>query len=145
MTKTCKNCGTALHGKHCFACGQKIILPEDRKLRHLVTEFFHHFTHLDGKFLKTLRQILLTPGKVTRDIAHGITVPHFKLSALFVIGTIIYYLLPRDMIVITPANESYLDQVKNDEFHEWKASFADKKSQSKNISLAELGKRYDDR
>ena len=35
------------------------------------------------------------------------------------------------------------NQVKDDEFHEWKANYALKKSQSKNISLAELAKRYD--
>ena len=145
MTKNCKNCGTVLHGKYCYACGQKIILPEDKKLHHLVTEFFHHFTHLDSKFLITLKKILLRPGKVTRDISEGITVPHFKLSALFLIGTIIYFLLPANFIVTTPANESFQNQIKDGEFHEWKARFAEKKSQSKKISLQELAATYDRR
>jgi hypothetical protein len=145
MTINCKNCGTLLHGKHCFHCGQKIIRPEDKKLRHLVTEFFHHFTHLDGKFLGTLKRILLKPGKVTRDISEGITVPHFKLSAMFLIGTIIYYLLPQDMVVSTPANESFQKQITQDEYRVWKNNFAESKSKSKKISMEVLGSRYDER
>lgn len=134
-----------LHGKHCFHCGQKVIRAEDKRLKHLVTEFFHHFTHLDGKFLATLKRILLKPGKVTRDITEGITVPHFKLSAMFVIGTIIYYLLPSQLVVSTPANESFEKQVTQDEYRVWKRNFAEKKSRSKNISMAELGTKYDQR
>lgn len=134
-----------MHGKYCSNCGQKIIHPEDKKLRHLITEFFHHFTHLDGKFLKTLRNILLRPGNVTRDISLGKTVPHFKLSALFLVGTIIYYLLPSNVVVSTPANVPYKVQVTNSEFQGWKSEFAAKKSRAKNISLADLEARYNNR
>ena len=141
----CKNCGTMLHGKHCFHCGQKVFRPEDKRLRHLVTEFFHHFTHLDGKYLATLKRILFRPGKVTRDITEGITVPHFKLSAMFVIGTIIYYVLPSQMVVSTPANESFEKQITQDEYRQWKLDFAEKKSITKNISIAELGAKYDEK
>ena len=145
MNKHCKNCGIILHGKYCYSCGQKIILPGDKKLSHLLTEFFHHFTHLDGKFLKTLRNILWRPGKVTRDISKGITVPHFKLSAFFLVGTIIYYLLPAGSMVITPANQQYHSQVTDDDYHEWKLQYAVKKSLSNNISLHALEKRYNER
>jgi hypothetical protein len=120
-----------------------LILPEDKKLRHLVVEFFHHFTHLDSKFLTTLRNILLKPGKVTRDIGQGITVPHFKLSALFLIGTIIYFLLPANFIVSTSVNNSFKQQTEQSEFHKWKYSFAEKKSLSRNLTMEALAKRYD--
>jgi hypothetical protein len=145
MIKNRKNCGTVLHGKYCFNCGQKITLPGDKKLHHLVTEFFHHFTHLDGKFLITLRTILFRSGKVTRDISEGITVPHFKLSALFLVGMIIYYLLPADIAMITPANDSYQKQITDSEFRLWKAGFAEKKSHSHKISIEALAARYDRR
>ena len=145
MINHCKNCATILHGKYCHSCGQKIILPGDKKLRHLITEFFHHFTHLDGKFLTTLRNILFRPGKVTRDVSKGITVPHFKLSALFLVGTIIYYLLPATAIVTTPANQSYRSQITEGDYSEWKSRHATKKSLTKNISLDALEKRYNTR
>jgi hypothetical protein len=139
----CKHCRTPLQGKFCFKCGQKLILPEDKKLRHLVAEFFHHFTHLDSKFLITLRNILLKPGKVTRDVGQGITVPHFKLSALFLIGTIIYFLLPSNFVVNTSVNNSFRQQIEQSEFHQWKSSFAEKKSLSNNLTMEALAKRYD--
>ena len=134
-----------MHGKYCANCGQKVILAEDKKLRHLVTEFFHHFTHLDSKFLSTLKKILFRPGDVTRDISEGITVPHFKLSALFLIGTIIYYLLPLNMVISTPLNESFEQQVTASEYHEWMAKFAKNKSLSGNKTMAELQETYDRR
>ena len=145
MTTTCKNCGKDLHGKYCSSCGQKIILPEDKKLRHLVTEFFHHFTHLDGKFLKTLKKLLCFPGAVTRDISMGITVPHFKLSALFLVGTIIYYLLPSNLVVGTPANTNYKLQLTNPEYGNWAADLASSKSRSQKITLQALEARYNQR
>jgi hypothetical protein len=145
MTKNCKNCGTALQGKYCFNCGQKTILPGEKKLRHLVTEFFHHFTHLDSKFLTTLKNILFRPGKITRDISEGITVPHFKLSALFLVGMIVYYLLPARFIVTTPANENFRSQINRSEYHQWKSQIAEKKSHSENVSVGQLEERYDRR
>ena len=134
-----------MHGKYCSKCGQHVILPEDKKLSHLLSEFFHHFTHLDGKFLVTLRSILFKPGKVTRDISMGITIPHFKLSALFLIGTIIYYLVPSNVIISTPANISFSKQVNESEFREWKKTFAINKTRKSNMSLLALEARYDTR
>lgn len=145
MTKNCKHCGTILHGKYCFSCGQKIITPEDKKLKHLLTEFFHHFTHLDGKYLVTLKRILFYPGKVTREISEGITVPHFKLTALFLVGTIIYYLLPTNAVVATTANASFKKHIQEAEYHVSKNQYAIKKSQAKNISIEALELRFDKR
>jgi hypothetical protein len=142
---SCKNCGLVLHGKYCHACGQKLILPEDKKLRHLVTEFFHHFTHLDSKFLTTLKNILVKPGKITHDISEGITVPHFKLSALFLIGTIIYFLLPSTFVVSTSVNNSFRQQIEQSEFHQWKARLAAKRVRTNNMSIEALASRYDSR
>lgn len=144
-SENCKNCGTALQGKYCFKCGQKLILPADKKLKHLVVEFFHHFTHLDSKFLATLRNILIKPGKITRDISEGITVPHFKLSALFLIGTIIYFLLPSNFVINTGMNNSFKQQTEESEFRGWKVRLAERKRRTTNQNMETIAANFDSR
>jgi hypothetical protein len=65
----CHNCGEALIGPYCAACGQKDqerILP----LGHLLHEVFHEVSHLDQRFLGTLR-MLLRPGALTLEYLAG--------------------------------------------------------------------------
>ncbi len=146
MISNCKNCGTALQGNYCHICGQKLMRPGDKKLRHLVIEFFHHFTHLDSKFLKTLRNIFLRPGLVTKEVGDGITVPHFKLSALFLIGTIIYFLLPADFTV-SSMNTDFKKQTADttSDFYQWKQELVEKKLARTHTSLETLATKYDTR
>jgi len=58
MIQNCKNCNTVLEGKYCHNCGQKQMLPEDKKLGHLLMEFFHFLWHVDNKFFKTCDKII---------------------------------------------------------------------------------------
>lgn len=143
MNESCKNCGTILTGKYCSNCGQKWIHPGDRKLRHLGMEYIHHYTHVDGKFLSTLGKIFFKPGKVTRDVMHGITVPHFQLSALFLLGTIIYFLLPQSFIVSGSLNSDFKQQIEVSEFHAWKKQYADEKIKKDNSSWQSMASSYD--
>ena len=143
MKEKCKNCDTELNGKYCHQCGQKVITAEDKKLSHLILEFVHHLTHLDGKFLKTLRTVLFNPGIITREVTYGITAPHFKISALFVVGTIIYFLLPSQLVVGTPMNQDYLHQTDSSEYSRITKPIAERKMARENISKVELSKRYD--
>lgn len=93
MPVYCKNCNSGLQGNFCHNCGQKKINPEHRTLKHLFEEFFHYFTHLDSKVIRTIKTLLTKPGQITKDVINGITVKHFKLSSLFLIATLIYFLL----------------------------------------------------
>ena len=142
MTSICKNCNSPLKGKFCYQCGQKLINPADKTLKHLLSEFLHFFTHLDSKFLKTLRNILTRPGLVTKDISKGITVRHFKLTTLFLIGTLIYFLVPGNFI----ANVGYLNtrfeiQLKTGLFIEWKNEIV--KNKISNIAESTIAATYD--
>jgi hypothetical protein len=77
----CPNCGTALAGPWCHACGQK---GEDyhRSIWRLTAEAFESFTELDGRLWKTLPRLLLRPGQLTRDYLDGhraAQIPPFRL------------------------------------------------------------------
>jgi hypothetical protein len=145
MSDACKNCGTPMVGKYCHNCGQKVIHPHERKLWHLIFEYFHAFTHLDGKYTKTLINVLVRPGLITREVSSHITVPHFKLTSLFLVGVIIYFLLPAGFIVNTPMNGDFQKQISQGEFSSWKNKMADNKVAADRIGKQELQARYDHR
>src|SRR5689334_15738493 len=98
MSDHCKNCNTVLRGKFCHVCGQKVAIKEEQTLNHLLREVLHFFTHIDSKFFKTLKNILFRPGTVTKDFSEGITIRHYKLSSLYIIITLLYFLLPGKLI-----------------------------------------------
>jgi hypothetical protein len=77
----CPNCGTALAGPYCYACGQK---GEEfhRSIWRLLAEAFEGLTHFDGRFWTTLPQLLVKPGKLTRAYLDGhraAQIPPFRL------------------------------------------------------------------
>jgi Protein of unknown function (DUF3667) len=68
-TGPCQNCGTILTGKFCAACGQAGHVH--RTLSHLVEEAVHGILHFDGRFWRTLPQLVFRPGSLTRDYMVG--------------------------------------------------------------------------
>ena len=96
MTETiiCKNCGNKFSGKFCNECGEKVYTDHDKTLTHLFEEGFHFFTHLDGKFLRTIRFVFFKPGFVSKEISIGVRKKYFKPFSLFLLGVVIYLLFP---------------------------------------------------
>ena len=77
----CPNCGTALQGPWCHACGQK---GEEyhRSIVHLMAEAFEGLTHFDGRFWQTVPRLVFKPGQLTRDYLDGqraSQIPPFRL------------------------------------------------------------------
>ena len=66
----CANCGTALVGPWCHACGQK---GEEfhRSIWRLVAEAFEGLTNFDSRFWNTLPRLIVRPGKLTREYLDG--------------------------------------------------------------------------
>jgi hypothetical protein len=83
----CPNCGTALAGAWCYACGQK---GEEyhRSIWHLFAESFESLTHFDGRFWRTVPTLIARPGKLTRDYLDGhraAQIPPFRLFLVVLI------------------------------------------------------------
>ncbi len=90
----CMNCGYNFAGKFCNACGEKVYHEHDKSLTHFFEEGLHFMTHFEGKFLTTLKTIILSPGKVSLDYCNGIRKKYFKPFSLFLLLVIIYLLFP---------------------------------------------------
>ena len=85
----CLNCGAALTGAYCAACGQSAHLH--RSLLHLVEEILHGVAHFDAKGWRTLPLLALRPGELTRRYIEGERVRFVSPLALFLFCSFLLY------------------------------------------------------
>src|SRR6185295_13356625 len=67
--KNCLNCGTALAGPFCSACGQKSHVH--RSVRGFMQDFLQGLLNFEGKFWHTLPMLVWRPGEMTRRYIAG--------------------------------------------------------------------------
>lgn len=79
--KTCLNCGQQVEDRFCSHCGQENTEPK-QPFHYLFTHFIEDFTHYDGQFWKTIKNLLFRPGRLTAIYLEGkrqLFVPPVKL------------------------------------------------------------------
>src|SRR4051794_20992369 len=67
--KNCLNCGAALSGPYCAACGQKAHVH--RSMRGFMHDFVQGLFNFEGKIWQTLPMLALKPGEMTRRYIAG--------------------------------------------------------------------------
>lgn len=87
----CLNCGAALAGAFCSACGQKAHVH--RSVLHAVEEFVHGILHFDSRFWHTLPLLIFRPGKLTRDYVQGRRARYIPPVAVFLLTVFSMFLL----------------------------------------------------
>ncbi len=80
----CANCATPLQGPWCHACGQS---AEDfhRSIFRLAAEVVEGLLHFDGRLWRTLPDLMVRPGRLTRDYLEGHRVPQIPPLRLFLV------------------------------------------------------------
>lgn len=68
--KNCLNCGHTVEEKFCPNCGQQNIQTR-QPFHYLFTHFIEDFTHYDGQFWGTIKNLLFKPGKLTTTYLEG--------------------------------------------------------------------------
>ncbi|MBL7840661.1 MAG: DUF3667 domain-containing protein [Cyclobacteriaceae bacterium] len=138
---TCINCGSPLSGNFCSNCGEKVFSDHDKTIGHFVHETFHFLTHLDGKFLTSLKAVFSKPGLLSLEYCRGIRKKYFKPVSLFLVGVIIYLFFP----LLQGLNMSYYENINTfSALHIYVVEdVAVKKAEKKNITTEELANRYD--
>lgn len=104
----CLNCGAALTGRFCAACGQR----DDRhvhSLGHFLAEAFEGLTHADSRVWKTLWPLLARPGFLTREFFAGRRQRYLPPFRLYIVVSLLFFvvlaLLPDLRIVQVDAGE----------------------------------------
>ena len=112
----CQNCGHAVEVAFCSKCGQKNVETRQTFPR-LVGHFAEDLTHYDTAFWRTLRDLLLKPGRVVKTYLEGrrqCYVPPVKLY-IFVSFVTFFILalvpadatIPEDKVIFTERVKEY--------------------------------------
>jgi hypothetical protein len=85
----CTNCGAALHGPFCHACGQSAD-HHKRNVFRLIFEGIESVFHLDGRIARTLPDLFFRPGRLARDLIEGRVARHIPPFRLFLVALLIW-------------------------------------------------------
>ena len=106
---SCLNCGTALIGDHCHACGQKVHLH--RTITAILHDLMHGVLHLDGKLFKTLPLLAFRPGQITRRYIDGERAKFVSPMAMFLFSVFLMFAIFQAMGLTTPTQLASTDVV----------------------------------
>jgi hypothetical protein len=87
--KPCANCGTALEGPYCHACGQNAD-NHKRSIFHLIIEAIEGMFHLDGRLAATLPALFFKPGMLAKDYMEGRIVRHVPPFRTFLVALLLF-------------------------------------------------------
>lgn len=88
----CLNCGDTLDGRWCARCGQ----DGERRLASVpgvVRQLSHELFDLDGRIARTLRTLLVSPGRLTAEYAKGRFVDQISPTRLYLAASAAYFFM----------------------------------------------------
>ncbi|MFN7624984.1 MAG: DUF3667 domain-containing protein, partial [Acidobacteriota bacterium] len=88
----CLNCGAALSGIYCAACGQRVE-THPPTIGHLLEELFETLTHADSRLWQTVRLLISKPGLLTLEFFAGRRARYSPPVGLYFILSILFFLL----------------------------------------------------
>src|SRR5262245_5324652 len=87
----CQNCGAAVSGRYCAACGQRLEPP-----LHSIWHFFktatEDLTHADSRLWRTLGALLFRPGYLTREFLLGRRARYLPPVRLYLVISVMFFL-----------------------------------------------------
>lgn len=86
---SCLNCGTALQGDYCHACGQHAHVH--RTIGAFFHDLLHGVLHFEGKTWRTLALLVWRPGELTRRYIDGERAKFVSPIALFLFSVFIMF------------------------------------------------------
>ena len=88
----CRNCGAHASGHYCSHCGQE---TDDRlpTAREFVHEFVLHYFAAEGRLWRTLRALLLHPGRLTIEYLRGRKLAYVLPLRLYLTMSVVFFLL----------------------------------------------------
>jgi hypothetical protein len=93
-SRACPACGAHDLKAACARCGAELLeAPREETLRDFLREAFHYQTHWDNKLIRTLRPLLLSPGKLTAEYLAGRSGRYAKPLQLFILLNLVFFLV----------------------------------------------------
>lgn len=98
---TCRNCGTALSGRYCSACGQRHDTHAPT-VGHFLHETAETLTHVDSRLWRTLWYLLSRPGFLTQEFFAGRRARYLPPIRLYIVISVTCFLL----LALIPSSEN---------------------------------------
>jgi len=111
LTRVCANCGAALDGEYCAACGQRHE-PHLHTVAHFAAEAFESISHADSRLWKTLWYLVSRPGFLTREFFEGRRVRYLPPFRLYLVISVVFFLAlgaPEGPMIIDDSNMAATD------------------------------------
>jgi hypothetical protein len=86
---SCPNCGAVLGGPYCGSCGQPAHIH--RSIVGLAHDILHSVFHFEGKLWRTLPELVIDPGRLTRRYVHGERAKYVSPVALYLFTVFLMY------------------------------------------------------
>lgn len=98
----CASCGQPLTGRYCATCGEKVLDPDALTVRHFLTHtLVDEIAHVDGKFWRTLGNLLRRPGFLTAEYSAGRRRLYINPGRLLIAAILTYALLTQGGLLVT--------------------------------------------
>ena len=105
----CRNCGTAVNGHYCAACGQETRLHMP-SLAEFVHEFVGHYVAVEGRLWGTLGRLLFRPGALTNEYLAGRRRRYVEPLRLYLSLSILFFALMKlsgtDVVQFSTKNDA---------------------------------------
>ena len=87
----CPNCAAEVTTPFCPRCGERPIKTEDLTFAGALARIAHAATSVDGRVLRTFRELLRRPGSLTRAYVDGRRKPFATPFAVFLIANVLFF------------------------------------------------------
>ena len=88
---TCPNCGIPLTTPFCPGCGERPIGAIDLSLKGIAAQLMKTIAGVDGRLLRSLRELLLHPGSLTLAYGEGRRKPFIGPFQLFLLANVVFF------------------------------------------------------
>ena len=87
----CRNCGATLTGAYCANCGQRRHIH--RSLASIGHDILHSVFHFEGKLWRTIPELVIHPGRLTRRYVEGERAKFISPMALYLFSVFLMYVV----------------------------------------------------
>ena len=111
---TCPTCANVVSAPFCAACGESAPKPADLTLRGLVHQVVEAVSSVDARLIRSFRDVITHPGRLTAAYLDGRRKPYFLPFQLFLTANVVFFAtqsLTTANIFSTPLRAHFTSQV----------------------------------
>ena len=100
---TCPSCREVFTTAYCAACGEKPVAQRDLSFMGILTLTFQAFSPVDGKVVRSFRELLARPGRLTDAFYRGLRKPYLGPFQIFILANVLFFFLQSfsEMLIFT--------------------------------------------